>query len=96
MIPKTTNESELLKRIQTLEKKQFDATFEQNYTPRQQAESISNDETEPAHLGKKSKQVLQQELNSHIQNERETFTDQARKEWEEKKKSFIDQLRDAT
>ncbi len=91
-------QNHILKRIQKLEAKTFDGTFEQNYkpTPREQAKSISEGDTKEHHIGRKSPEVLQQELNSHVQSYRETFTDDEEKEWIRKKQSLIDQLRKAT
>ena len=88
---------ETIERLQKLERKSFGGTKEEHYgTYREQAKAISDGKTKPHHIGPKTPQILQQELNSHIQSERETFTAQEKKQWQEKKQFLIDQLREAT
>lgn len=86
----------ILERVQKLESETFKGTFEENYgSPREQAKAISDGETSEHHIGEKSPEVLQQELNSHIQNFRETMTDDEKSEWHRKKQSLIDKIRNA-
>ena len=86
----------ILSRVKKLESKQFGATYEENYTPREQSKRISDGIDESHHIGKKSPEVLKQELTSHTQNYRENFTKEEMKQHQEKKKSLIDKLREAT
>jgi len=86
----------IIERLQKLEEKTFDSTYEQNYSPRVQAERITDEKADTHHIGKKSLLVLKQELDSHIQNYAETFSKDERAEWHRKKQSLIDQLRGAT
>ena len=51
---------------------------------RKKAEDITKKLAEPQHLGVKSVEVRQQELISHIQNYRETFDNQSKKQWKNK------------
>lgn len=85
----------ILSRIQKLEEKTFEGTYEQNYSPREQAKRITDGFTDAHHIGKKSKQVLKQELDSHMQNYQEIFSKDEEREWYKKKQSLIDQLREA-
>jgi len=70
MIPQTQNEKEFLERIQKLESKAFDGTYEENYkgSPREQAESISNDDEKPHHLGEHTEETAKQRITSFYQN----------------------------
>jgi len=86
----------IISRLQKLEEETFDGTYEQNYSSRQQAERITDGITDAHHIGKKSKEVLKQELNSHIQNYGNFRSKDEEKEWYRKKQSLIDQLREAT
>jgi len=45
---------------------------------------ISEGNTEPHHIGPRSKQVVQQELTSHKQNFQETFSEHEKAEWNKK------------
>ena len=88
----------ILARVRKLESKAFDGTFEENYSKlpaRKQAENIS-DGAKEHHVGNKSKEVLQQELNSHLQNHRENFSNDENRNWIEKKDSLIEQLKQVT
>lgn len=85
-------------RLAKLEKQAFDGTYEENYqnlSARQQSKNISDGGKE-YHIGKKSKQVLQQEINAHVQGYRETFSREEEREWYEKKSELIEELREAT
>lgn len=58
----------ILKRIQKLEKKDFGATFEENYTSRQQAENISSGKTEGKFIGERTRESALQRVKSFGQN----------------------------
>lgn len=86
----------ILARVQKLESETFEGTFEENYgSPREQAKAISDGETSEHHIGEKSPEVLKQELESHIQNFRETMTNDEQLVWNRKKQSLVDQIRNA-
>ena len=88
----------ILARVRKLESETFEGTFEENYsklTAREQSKNISDGEKEH-HLGNKSKEVLQQELNSHLQNHRENFSKDEEQQWYDKKADLIEQLRKAS
>lgn len=88
-------QTHILARIRKLESETFDGTFEENYSKlssREHAEHISDGEKEH-HLGKKSKEVLQQELKSHLQNHRENFSRDEERSWFEKKADLIEKLK---
>ena len=69
MIPKTENEKEFLNRLQKLESKTFDGTFEQNYegSPREQAERISEN-GQNHFLGNRTKESASQRITAFYQN----------------------------
>ena len=67
--------TELERRVNLLEKK----------LARIEAMDISEGKEKPKHLGKKSKEVLEQEISSHNQNYRETFTKHEKAVWQAKK-----------
>ena len=82
-------------RFDRIESKLFGATFDENYgeTPREQSKSISDEKTNEQHIGKKSQQVIEQELASHKQNFRENFSNDELREWDDKKASLIEELK---
>ncbi|QMU53517.1 MAG: hypothetical protein GKS07_00480 [Nitrosopumilus sp.] len=53
-------------------------------TARLESMLISAGKSEPKHLGKKTKQVLIQELKSHEQSLQETFNAHEKAEWDKK------------
>ena len=59
--------------------------------PRREAKDITSGKEKPHHIGKKTKEVKQQELISHIQNYQETFNSAELNNWTNK----LDQLTQA-
>ena len=58
-------------------------------TARKISKDITEGKLKPQHIGRKSLQVRQQELISHIQNFRETFTNAEKKAWMGKKDELV-------
>ena len=61
-------------------------------TARKISKDISEGKLKPQHIGKKSMEVRKQELISHVQNFRETFTNAEKKDWLGKKDELVRQL----
>ena len=61
-------------------------------TARKIAKDITDGKIEPRHIGRKSLEVKKQELISHIQNFRETFTNAEKKAWLNKKDELVREL----
>lgn len=61
-------------------------------TPREQSERITKGIDKPHFIGPKSKEVRKQELVSHVQNYRETFTQEQQKRWREKLEELTNAL----
>ena len=61
-------------------------------TARKISKDITEGKLKPQHIGKKSMEVRKQELISHIQNFKETFTNAEKKEWLGKKDELVRQL----
>ena len=61
-------------------------------TARKISKDISDGVLKPQHIGKKSIEVKKQELISHIQNFRETFTNAEKKAWLGKKDELVREL----
>lgn len=61
-------------------------------TARKISKDISDGKLKPQHIGKKSMEVRKQELISHVQNFRETFTNAEKKDWLGKKDELVRQL----
>ena len=58
-------------------------------TARKIAKDISTGKIEPKHIGIKSLEVRKQELISHIQNFKETFSNAEKKQWLYKKDELV-------
>ena len=61
-------------------------------TARKIAKDITDGKIEPRHIGRKSLEVKKQELISHVQNFRETFTNAEKKAWLLKKDELVRNL----
>ena len=58
-------------------------------TARKISKDITDGKLKPQHIGRKSIEVRKQELVSHIQNFKETFTNQEKKAWMNKKDELV-------
>ena len=63
-----------------------------NDDARRIAKEITDGKRKPEHIGVKSREVQKQELISHIQNYRETFTNQEKKAWKIKLAGLMEAL----
>ena len=61
-------------------------------TARKISKDITDGNLKPQHIGKKSIEVKKQELISHVQNFRETFTNAEKKAWLLKKDELVREL----
>src|SRR3990167_10841142 len=61
-------------------------------TARKIAKDITDGKLKPQHIGKKSLEVKKQELISHIQNFKETFSNNEKKAWRNKKDELVNIL----
>ncbi len=61
-------------------------------TARSISKEISDGKRKPQHIGKKSTEVKKQELISHIQNFKETFTNAEKKAWLNRKDELVREL----
>lgn len=70
------------------------AEIQKKLSAREQSKSISDGETPPQHIGKRSQEVVQQEINSHEQNFQETFNQSEKDKWLNKKKLLEKELQE--
>src|SRR3990167_225136 len=61
-------------------------------TARKISKDITDEKLKPQHIGRKSIEVRKQELVSHIQNFKETFSNAEKKAWMGKKDEYVRSL----
>lgn len=79
-------------RLDKIERKLFAGTCDENYKSLAEREELEKSDTD-SHQGKKSLQVIEEEIKSHKQNYRENFSKDEERAWYEKKSSLIEELK---